>query len=107
MRKIATEKEAYDIGKHGTPEENKCCTMSKAKEFGYKVIDEYESNQLVCKDSLIGYLYLEIDIFLNDGSYHSFKNLLLSEVASPCLGLAIEERAGDWVKISLYISLTQ
>lgn len=69
MVKIATEKEAYDIGKHGTPEENKCCTMSKAKEFGCKVIDEYESNQLVCKDSLIGNLYLEIDIFLNDGSY--------------------------------------
>ena len=47
MSKIATEQEAYNIGKLGTPVTNKCCTKERAEELGCKVNGSYSSNQLV------------------------------------------------------------
>lgn len=47
MGKIATEQEAYNIGKSGIPTSNKCCTKTRAEELGCKVSGVYESNQLV------------------------------------------------------------
>lgn len=47
MGKIATEAEAYSIGKKGTPAGNKLCTKSRAKVLGCKVNGNYQANQCV------------------------------------------------------------
>lgn len=47
MGKIATEQEAYNIGKKGTPQSNKCCTKSRALDLGCQVKGNYSSSQLV------------------------------------------------------------
>lgn len=47
MGKIATEQEAYDIGKQGTPNGNKCCTKSRAEVLGCMINGSYSNNQLV------------------------------------------------------------
>ena len=52
MGKIATEQEAYNIGKKGTPITNKCCTKTRAEALGCKVDGDYVSNQLVQKEHL-------------------------------------------------------
>lgn len=52
MGKIATEQEAYNIGKKGTPNGNKCCTKTRAEELGCKVNGSYNYNQLIQLDDL-------------------------------------------------------
>lgn len=47
MGKIATEQEAYNIGKKGTPQSNKCCTKSRASDLGCQVKGNYSNSQLV------------------------------------------------------------
>lgn len=52
MGKIATETEAYNIGKIGSPVTNKCCTKSRAEALGCAVSGSYVTNRLVQKDDL-------------------------------------------------------
>lgn len=53
MGKIATEQEAYNVGKLGTPVTNKCCTNSRAQELGCIVSGNYRNyNQLVQQSDL-------------------------------------------------------
>lgn len=52
MGKIATEQEAYNIGKQGTPHGNKCCTKARVETLGCKVSESYASNQLVQLEDL-------------------------------------------------------
>lgn len=52
MGKIATEQEAYNIGKKGTPTYRKCCTKTRAEALGCEVSNGYKSNQLVQLTSL-------------------------------------------------------
>lgn len=47
MGKIATEQEAYSIGKKGTPAGNKLCTKSRVSVLGCKVKGSYQDNQCV------------------------------------------------------------
>lgn len=47
MSKIATEQEAYNIGRTGTPVSNKCCTKVRAEALGCTINGSYSSNQLV------------------------------------------------------------
>ena len=52
MGKIATEQEAYSIGKVGTPVTNKCCTKARAEALGCAVSGSYQNNQLVQTDNV-------------------------------------------------------
>lgn len=52
MGKIATEQEAYNIGKLGTPVTNKCCTKSRAEMLGCSVSGTYRNYQLVQQSDL-------------------------------------------------------
>lgn len=52
MGKIATEQEAYNIGKLGTPVTNKCCTKSRAEMLGCRVSGTYRNYQLVQQSDL-------------------------------------------------------
>lgn len=52
MSKIATEQEAYQIGRKGSPVDKKCCTKQRAVELGCNVTTEYDNNQLVQKSDL-------------------------------------------------------
>ena len=53
MGKIATEQEAYNIGKLGTPVTNRCCTKSRAQALGCIVSGSYRNyNQLVQQSDL-------------------------------------------------------
>lgn len=52
MSKIATENEAYIIGRKGTPVNNKCCTKHRAIELGCNITSGYSDNQLVQQEDL-------------------------------------------------------
>lgn len=59
MGKIATEQEAYDIGKQGTPNGNKCCTKSRAEALGCTVKDDIPSNKLVQISDILKTEYID------------------------------------------------
>lgn len=60
MGKIATEQEAYNIGKKGTPQSNKCCTKSRALDLGCQVKGNYSSSQLVQFSDLSKSSFIEV-----------------------------------------------
>ena len=75
MGKIATEQEAYNIGRKGTPTSKKCCTKSRAEALGCEVSNGYKSNQLVQLTSLskstvtlTGYISTDFDINFEIGN---------------------------------------
>ena len=74
MGKIATEQEAYSIGKVGTPVTNKCCTKARAEALGCAVSGSYTSNKLVQKTDLsqakVSYKF-EATIGINNSVYES------------------------------------
>ena len=56
MGKIATEREAYNLGNHKiSHNDNKCCTYARAKNFGCKINGSYKDNQLVQLEDLSEY----------------------------------------------------
>lgn len=86
MGKIATEQEAYSIGQSGSPMANKCCTKERAQALGCDLSQEYETNQLVEKDSLIKnfqrvYLSYKIDNALNYVWFKIDENSALNTLA--------------------------
>lgn len=78
MSKIATEQEAYNIGKTGTPVSNKCCTKARAEALGCTIIDRYSSNQLVKLNDLNRQVYrvsfLIRNVSTSDNSVHCLTN---------------------------------
>ena len=87
MGKIATENEAYEIGGSGTPVTNKCCTKSKAEEFGCLVEGDYSNNQLVqLSDLKAGQNYksmiIQLNNILDQPTYDSASGFLQFELSN-------------------------
>lgn len=77
MGKIATETEAYNIGKIGSPVTNKCCTKSRAEALGCAVSGSYVTNRLVQKDDLSRKIISYVATFtLTNGDFSSMWMLI-------------------------------
>ena len=81
MGKIATERDAYEIGGIGTVTEwGKCCTRTRAEQLGCEVTNDYDNNQLVQIDDLsLPEIEIPIRIYHFNGYGQSLQNNIIQD----------------------------
>lgn len=96
MGKIATERDAYEIGGIGTVTEwDKCCTRTRAEQLGCEVTNDYDSNQLVQIDDLsLPEIEIPIRIYHFAGYEQSLQNDMIQDNEPSLLATA------DYVEIT-------